>query len=251
MRWRAIEIKSKLREEGVQALIKNAPKYSARAIRSYVWHLRLRYGYASVGGTKLKLGTALRPSMISVVNSDLELAERALVQELPKSIPVVELGAGIGLVSTELNKHLEQGVEQIAVEIDPLLSEPLRNTRSLNECDFEILISGYHPTQKNLPISRAGGYIYTEISESGDETVPGINLSEIIDRYRLDEFVLVSDIEGGEVGLLEEWNLIENKCKAALIEFHKNTQEVRTRFNESEVFSEAARVGDVYYFTNG
>jgi FkbM family methyltransferase len=188
--------------------------------------------------------------MIQPINKDLESRERSLISHLSTNIPVIELGGGIGVVSARINRHIDSNVQHIVVEVDPRLHTPLRQTRELNDLSYEIIIAGYSPENSTVSIRRDGPYTHTAAVDEGGSRIAAVSLEKICKVYGLDEFVLVADIEGSEVDLLNEWGLIERKCSGILVEFHPESETLNTKLTNSKSFSLVSKPGEVCYYSN-
>lgn len=241
--------RKKYRRDGLYELFRVIPPYVLSAIQKRVRKWRLRHGCVSVGQTRIKTGSEISEQVVDAVRDSLESEERALVSQVPRTVPVIELGAGIGIVSNKIDKHLHEGVPQIAVELDPALQESLGNTRKLNNACFDIVIAGYAPGGSEVTFERDGRYIYTQVTQDGTSCSPAISLTEICEKYNIREFVLVVDIEGSEEGLLEEWEFLVSCCRDILIEFHEGAEEIQSKVFNSHEFSLVSNIGESYYFT--
>src|SRR5262249_40687043 len=153
-----------------------------------------------------------------------EIDERALLERwLPKNLPVVEFGGGLGVVSCITNRMLEQPDAHIVVEANPYLLDVLTTNKNLNHCRFQILnnVLSYGAETANFTVdpsfvgSRVGGSIETTI------TVPTTSLERVLNEARFEQCCVVCDIEGAEIELVEhELDVIRRKVPFLLIELH-------------------------------
>lgn len=153
-----------------------------------------------------------------------ERKERRAVHDfLDRSLPVIELGACIGVVSCITNKILQNPKNHVVVEANPDLIPLLTENRGLNKCSFTILnkASGYS--------SKETLFYQNEIFLSGSlqrETtkaifVPTITLEEIFTNYNFDYANLICDIEGGEIDLISnEIDILSKKVFKIIVEVH-------------------------------
>ena len=155
-----------------------------------------------------------------------EAAEcRTIRAGLPTGIPVVEVGAGIGVISATILSLLRPGDSLTCVEANPALLPALRwNTHENAKPGVQVRIVNtaiaehpgsitFHVDGSHLGSSVAGGMRATQIS------VDGLPLSRIVEGK--DSFALVSDIEGSEAAfILGEDNGLD-KCVWACLELHE------------------------------
>ena len=65
--------------------------------------------------------------------------ERALLKRwLPKDLPIVEFGGGIGVVSCSANRRLDRPEQHIVIEANPAVTPLLEQNRDLNGCRFQV-----------------------------------------------------------------------------------------------------------------
>lgn len=212
--------------------------------------LRLQLGLMWIGGARIKVGVNPPQGVISLLNSSLEIEERAFARMLPSEVPVIELGSGVGLVSHEISRTLHEDVEHIMVEANPDLIPILKNTCTLNEISGKIINSGYNTREKNVSIqNEESTYVHAETKKAGSgPTVEAITVEKILEDISGMDFSLVVDIEGAENDLLDEWELIENHCTTVLIEYHSGSEQIREKIESSKVFQCSGYIGDVCYY---
>ena len=140
---------------------------------------------------------------------------------LDRDAPVVELGAGIGVVSCVVNRMLADPSGHVAVEMHPAAYAVLEQNRVLNGCEFRSLLGAvlydaeaddvlrppapWDPSHRLLPQSRP----------------VALTLAKIVDETGWDRFNLVSDLEGAELPLFEhEMDLLREKAVTINLEIH-------------------------------
>ena len=153
---------------------------------------------------------------------DAETPEKQLIKEVPSDIPIIELGAGTGYLTSIVNQRTDN--KHIAVEPNPHLLPVLESTRKLNRVDYSILPRAYHPTKDriNFPVEK---YYKTvslldENKKVKKESVKTTSIKDIVKNYSLDNFFLHVDIEGSERLLFQEMEILSHSCKGILIELH-------------------------------
>lgn len=240
---------NKLHNDGLISALLGMPRY-VLSDRVYRW--KLRTGRYSIGGTKIRVRRDVPRDRISSVSQTLEISERAIAKNaLRNDLPVIELGAGIGVVTAAVNSTIKDGLDHIAVEVDPEVVDILKDTCELNGLSVHILNKGYHPTKNTVSFQPDGGYVHTTTNTCNDgNSISAISMNNAYSLIGGEYFTLVADIEGAEQGFVQEWDLIESKCGAALIEFHESADDILELFENSRHFQQKANVGDVKYFEN-
>lgn len=136
---------------------------------------------------------------------------------------IVELGSSIGVVSSTLAKA-NPNAKIVSFEADkrfiPIIENNYKCNNIYNANIFNEIIgaSGYEfiPGEDNT---------MGKISKSNSETNEMSSLSQLIKKYNLSKFVLVSDIEGAEYFVLHEDTSIFNQIPLLIFELHPITIE--------------------------
>ncbi|MDP5083956.1 MAG: FkbM family methyltransferase [Yoonia sp.] len=147
---------------------------------------------------------------------------KALSDLLQAGDTVLELGAGVGLLSTVA--ALSEGVKKvITVEANPEIIPLIKETHRLNGARNVTLVNAIAMTGKT---KAANFYLRKDFWASSMEPdsrpyeravkVPGCNISQLVAEHR--PTVIVCDIEGGELGLFDDVDL--SGVRAIIIEFH-------------------------------
>lgn len=180
-------------------------------------------------------------NIASIKRKGVESAERKLVNTyVENNVPVIEIGAGLGMVSVSINRLLNRNVYHYALEPNTRIIPTLKKTRKINKSDFHILNVAYDPHKDKVMFNRSEDYLSSFVDSNtnskGDHSVESFSLRNIIDRFKLSKFQLVCDIEGSEYNLIdEEIDLISEKCTTAIIEFHSRRKyEIRDYVNKIE-----------------
>ena len=174
---------------------------------------------------------------------------------LDATTPVIELGAGLGVVSCIISKSMSIG-NHIAVEANPKLIDNLEYQKRLNDIDFEIIQAAYHPTAGTVEFTIENQFDEGRVSrEEGDETisVEAISLNDLVSQLGSPKFNLVSDIEGAEIGLIKnESEILSSMCSYIICETHPNQYQIEDfmRVMERCSFKKVDQEGAVYAFKN-
>jgi FkbM family methyltransferase len=145
----------------------------------------------------------------------------ALRELLEPGDRVLELGAGVGLLSTVA--ATVEGVEVVAVEANPDLIPLIRETHRLNGVESVTLLNGVVAPRAGDPLDF---YLRADFWASSMEPdsrpfvrsvkVPSLGIGDLIAEH--DPTVIVCDIEGGELGLFDRVDL--SNVRLVVMEFH-------------------------------
>jgi FkbM family methyltransferase len=164
-----------------------------------------------------------------------ERSERALLQRwLDSNAPVVELGGGIGVVSTLVNCRLSNPARHVVVEANPGLLPILERQRQLNGASFNVEHAAIdYSGAATTTLNASDGFLAGRVRNGG----PGIavvttTLGRVFERHPWTGVTLICDIEGLETDLVEhEGEILERHCRTLVIEVHPEfrTDEARAR----------------------
>jgi FkbM family methyltransferase len=169
------------------------------------------------------------PSVGRQIEADsYEEAEAELLKEhLVSSIPVIELGTGIGYTSSLINQRLDPSIQHITVEANSNLLATIEYVKSLNQATFTIINQAYSTEDEEITLNIDHSFPWSSIESVPNQTdtitVKTITLQEIKNRFNLDICTLVVDSEGGEFDLLSnELDVLSSNCHSLFIEFDRN-----------------------------
>lgn len=183
-------------------------------------------------------------SRITIWSGVHESAERELVRShIVAGLPVVELGAGIGVVSYAAWKASAKS-QVVLVEANPRVARVLMANMARNRVDALVEQAAIAYGAKTVEFEAddrwwvagavAGG------SESGGRIeVEAVTLTDVVDRHLGSDadFQLITDIEGGEWEIFDaEADLLRSRVKCIVAELHGETatvEEVRARSREA------------------
>ena len=165
-----------------------------------------------------------------------ERAERDFVQKyLPPDLDVIELGASIGVVSSEIARKLEVGHKLVSVEADAELLDVLnRNVRANSPVcqavseQAAVMDSRFEQAFVEFRRDRSGntgGRLASSSHEPGADIfqVPVITVKTICEKHAISEFTLVMDIEGAEASVI--YGDVDDLagCRVLIAELHATT----------------------------
>jgi len=144
-------------------------------------------------------------------------------------LDVVELGSSLGVVSCHIARRLEPTRRMVCVEANPDLMAVLeRNLKSAAPGISATLLNraiDYDASRETadlaLSVSTSSSRLASGRHETGNvRTVATTTLSKILNEHDLGSFVLVSDIEGAEAGIVLHDTAALERCQQILIELH-------------------------------
>lgn len=186
---------------------------------------------------------------------------RLIQRHLRRDLPVIDLGASLGVTTTAICATVGKGATVVSVEANPNLMPCLARTKEQNAFDNLELISAAvdYSGAPDVPFIVYGANLGSHKGYSDDaESVPTVRLSDIVSRYGFGQYSLVCDIEGAEVEMAcrETDAATLNGCAQMIIELHHTSYEGRA-FTPSDAADLIAdkfrmrlmkRVGNVYLF---
>lgn len=185
-----------------------------------------------------------------------ESSEYDLIQKhLDADTSVIELGAGVGFISCLTAKILQKNTKHLALEPTPKLKNIIEKNMKLNDAVATILPYAYHPTRSQVHMYIHHNFWSNSLQKASGRkrSVEAKSLANLKKEYNLATFVLVADIEGGEIDLIQkELPLLEQSCEKIIIEFHPLISGVDQALKklEASCFSEKDGRGKVRVFYN-
>lgn len=154
-----------------------------------------------------------------------ERTERELLKDwLDTGAPVIELGGGIGVVATLVNRRLRDPESHVVVEANPSLIPVIERQRAVNGGGFSVVHAAVdYSGAETVRLHVDGEFISGRVdAESGEAvTVPTVTLEGLLRRYPWNAVTLVCDIEGVETQLVEmEGEVLRDHCNTLIIEVH-------------------------------
>jgi FkbM family methyltransferase len=161
-----------------------------------------------------------------------ESAETRFVQQFLRSdLDVIELGSSLGVVASHIAKKLAPGRRLVCVEANPNLLQAISRNVRINQPAIELeLVHGalsYSPRDAGFvnfscKADHTTSRVQSETTADPSIRVPSVTLSKIVERYQIDQFALVCDIEGAEADLIANESTALRKCMQIVIELHAN-----------------------------
>jgi FkbM family methyltransferase len=212
-------------------------RLNARIARSlWVWEdhwwvgkiVELRGNHVQVGGCQFSLDSpAIRTAHKSRLFFDFvyETPERdALERYLKPELPVVELGASIGVIACLTNKKLTDPQRHLVVEANPDLLRLLVENRERNACRFSVMHAAIGYGAQETMFYQHKDFLCGSLQHASHKyvSVKTLGLGDVLNGFNYPRCTLICDIEGGEGDLIEqELGLIAERVETLIIEIHE------------------------------
>jgi FkbM family methyltransferase len=144
---------------------------------------------------------------------------------VPPELPVVELGACLGVASCLTNRRLRHPERHVVVEASPRLIPTLEANRQANRCGFQIINAAYWPHGEFVefwpsPTHCVGGGLRKGGAREAIR-VPAVTLRSILQQHGFERMTLLVDIEGTETALVDqELPLLVDHVEMLMMEVH-------------------------------
>lgn len=138
---------------------------------------------------------------------------------------VVELGGGIGYLSCYIDQRLSNDQTHVVVEPNSHLIPLIEHHREINGAMFEVVNAAYSTegplVEFPLPEQFWEASLQCDSEASRTLHTGTIDLKRLLEAFDLTDIVLIVDIEGGEVELIEtELDVLRSHCQCIIIEYH-------------------------------
>jgi FkbM family methyltransferase len=155
-----------------------------------------------------------------------ESAELRLVERhLRRDLDVIECGSSLGGVSSAIARRLEPGRRMVCVEANPALVPLLERNVKANAPDTQVTV-----VNRAIDYERAEVTFFQGDTSTGGRTssttgnpgvsIPATRLGDLLAEHGIGDYVLVSDIEGAEIGFITHDVAALAGCRQILLELH-------------------------------
>jgi FkbM family methyltransferase len=182
---------------------------------------------AKVDGCTFSLNSPMIDTALKsrFVTGGYERGERAaLASELGPSVPVVEMGGCLGVISCLVNRRLARPDRHVVVEAHPDLVKLLGHNRDRNGAQFEILHAAVAYGRDAVEFHEGKNFLAGRLArEKGRSfTVPGVTLSGLVNTREFKRCTLICDIEGAEADLIaNDAATLAGRVATLIIEWHE------------------------------
>ena len=119
---------------------------------------------------------------------------------------VLELGGCLGVISCLINKKLNKPKNHVVFEISPINFEYLKKNKLANGCKFKC-VNGLISLNNDVFFDESNNFLSGKKDNSNGKRVQNIINPNNLSIFNIQFNVLVMDIEGGEIDILNEINL--------------------------------------------
>ena len=204
----------------------------------YFWLGRLAARVTETVFVEGRRFTAPRDIVTDVLRSRIllgryERPERELLRRhLDPSQPVLELGGGLGIVASLINRRLHHPERHAVLEPNPRVLPVIEANRRMSGARFTVVHGALAYTGPTAALRFGDDVLSTTIRDepSGDVEVPATTLAALLDRFGWSPCVLVMDIEGAEVELVRrESAFLAQRVSMIIMEDHPMWVPAETR----------------------
>lgn len=189
-----------------------------------------------------------------VLSGSYEQDELELAGEIDFNNSVIELGGGIGYISCIIDDQLPERFQHIVFEPNSEVTKVLRHNKQLNDSNFDIVEKAYSYEHEEVELEVQGVFWGRRTNLKEDERstrkVEAMSLSEVFSKFNIEDFFLISDIEGAEYDLIN--NEFENFSKAysIMIELHDDDEKINSAIRKitAEEYELESSSNDVFLF---
>jgi FkbM family methyltransferase len=164
------------------------------------------------------------PIKLALLNKTYEdLERRAVLQYVRPELPVIELGACIGVVSCITNKLLNNPKAHVVVEANPNVLPHLNENRAANRCEFEILNAAIAYDKNSVTFTPSTDFWESSLERKNSSepvTVETVRLGDIVSQRNFKSFTLICDIEGYEYDLVSHEADVLANADTIILETH-------------------------------
>jgi len=159
-----------------------------------------------------------------------EAAElRAINHLLPSGLPVVEIGGGVGVVSSHVIQKLSSGPLRV-VEANPRLINILEYnlaSNNVNKIPFEIVHGALdYSGHEMVGLEISASHLETRVKLqneflTGSDFAPALTLADVVNGWN--DYSLIADIEGAEVEFILGDEPALDRCMWLCLELHRTS----------------------------
>ncbi len=164
---------------------------------------------------------SIKLALLTKTYEDFE--RRAVLQYVPRELPVIELGGCIGVVACITNKLLCDPSAHVVVEVNPHVLPHLNENRTRNHCEFEVLNAAIAYDRESVAFVPSMDFWGNSLEQkNGGEpvTVKTVTLKDIISQRNFTSFTFICDIEGYEYDLVRHEAEALESADTIILETH-------------------------------
>ena len=181
-----------------------------------------------------------------------------ITAHLPKSMPVIELGGCLGIISALIRRQIGPTAPHIVVEANATLAEFCRPNAMIGAAEgaSQIVVAAVDYSGATSVSFSTGRMAHSgRVSDGGNISVPTTTLTNLAASLPEGPFALICDIEGAEVPMILHEAVLLSRVSVFVLETHPKLYSKGKRDMEDLVAAvtktglrQVARVKNVYAF---
>lgn len=154
-----------------------------------------------------------------------EVEERLLITRwVPRDLPVLEFGGGLGVSSCILNRKLANPSRHVVVEANPEIIALLKYNRAINDCKFEVINKAIAYDCDYVDLKFGTDFVENSIfgpPVSRTTRVQATTVCSLLADTNFDRAGVVCDIEGAEEDIItRDLPVLGDRIKFFMAEMH-------------------------------
>lgn len=152
----------------------------------------------------------------------IEIAEQQALRYLDPTLPVIELGCGIGVIACLTNRRLRDPSAHLCVDGNAQALALAAENGVRNGCQFSTLHAALAYDTQTVRFGSDENILYGGINTPyPTSVVPAVTLADLLRRAGFQACTLICDIEGAESEMLErEGDVIQAHVRHLIMELH-------------------------------
>jgi FkbM family methyltransferase len=234
----------------------NRCQVNIRELRAWV------AGVVTIDGCQFTTRNVPEPVVRALCSGPYEYPERVSIKKyIDPSLPIIELGGCVGVVSCISNRLLKEGVLHIVVEANPALVPLIHANAERNKCNIEVVHAAVSERSGTASFEVSSSLMSSSLLGSGHDCnlleVPACTLSELLDRYNMPACNLICDIEGSEYNLVQHARkTFASRVRTIIMEVHPHSLGQVRIMEMTDIllnlgFHKVAKIDNVISFVKG
>ena len=168
-------------------------------------------------------------------------------RHLRRDLDVIEVGAGIGVLSCHIRRHIDSGRHLYCIDANPEAAAMIKNNLNLNGLTAGVTVANAAMAHVagRVRFVRGTTVIDGRIAEdrcpSEHPLIPAVTLEHLVTQFGLRQYALVCDIEGSEVAIITNDSAAIKNCAQIIMELHHITYFGR-QYHPDDILSSLQRL---------
>ena len=161
-----------------------------------------------------------------------ERHEIALIRtHMLTGLDVLELGAGIGVTGSHVLRRLDRGRRLVSVEANDALLPTLRSNLARHQGNHDVTVlhaAVSYSGSASVTLNHSPEHMTSRLGSpsAAEVAVPATTLGALVERFGLDNYVLISDIEGAESDVIIRDGRALESCQQIIVELHGSASDI-------------------------